>query len=204
MIRKLTALLLTLALALGCASALAETAQVLTYTHPHIGYSFNYPDTFTALDAETIDAITNAMVNEGVEGIDVDYAAMKEQIAAMDIVNVLDMSNGDNITVLGMELGVGIPLDATMLATMVLPATVSSYEQQLVGCQTLDSGSVVTYGDNEYARLAFTYTPSIGTLFMDLFFFDVDDTLYTVTFTFSNEPSEELLEMVLGSFTFGA
>lgn len=204
MLRKITALLLALLIALTCVSALAEET-VVTYTHPHLGYSFDYPSYMTVLDAETIDSIIDMMVSGEFDAIDFDYASIQAQIEAFDIVNMTDMSTGNNITVLGAPLGVGIPLDAQLLASAVLPATVEAYKASLPGCEVLDEGSVCTFGDNEYARMTLTYAPFGTTLHMDMYYFDVDDTLYTVTFTFdTGETPADLLEMVLGTFAFGA
>lgn len=199
MIRKMTALLLALLLALSCVSALADSAYT-AYTHPHRGYSFEYPSEYTVLDSETIGAITDALVNGEIDAFNFDFASVQSQIEAMDIVTIIDLASGDNFSFATLEMDFGIPLTADLLVSFVLPATVEQFKAIMPGCEFTDEGSVQTYGGNDFARLALTYEIGGRPLTMEQFFIYIDGVIYNVTYTYSAETSQAHIEKVLGSF----
>lgn len=198
MFRKMTAILLALLLALGCVSALAE--DFTAYTHPHLGYSFDYPSEYIALDSETIGAIEQALINGEIDAFDFDFSSIRAQIEAMDIVTFMDVTNGNNINVATIDMGISVPLSADMLVSMVLPATLEQYKAILSGCELIDEGSVKAYGDNEYARISLTYNLNGVALNLEQYFIVVDGVLYNVTYTYSSDIPQEYLENVLSSF----
>lgn len=193
MLRKQIFLLLAMVLALGCASAAAEDAQA--YTHPRFGYSLAYPAGYVVLDRETI-----GQYDEG-EFFGYAFSFVKHHIEAEDVVYIADTASDSHAVINRSETGG--TMSAEELISLKAPEYVSSNELFLTACKVIDDGSVVTYGSNEYARLAFTFEQRGETVALEQFMIVLNGALYHISISLYGEPSAELLELLLGSLVVG-
>ena len=144
--KRLVSLLVSLMLVFCATAGLAEGV------YESDGFNVSYPEGWVLMDKSTIAAVTDMVSGGQIEGIDpaaiAQYAA---QIDSMDMVIVMSADSTMNANFI--VQAVGMQLTPDMILPQA-PSFLSQYEAAFSGCEVLDPGSVVTYGENEYVQIA--------------------------------------------------
>ena len=202
--RKLLCLILALLL-LPCA-ALAEATDPIVYTHPVHGYSFIMPADWTIIDSATFDSVLEAAGNGEIPGITSDFVSQyATQIQTQEMMIAVSADGMNNLNSIASDLGYGFSLEEVV--SMICPNVVSQYNTQFAGCDIDDTGSVVTVGERDFARLTLSYAPFDGITLRLHQYIVMDNTImYCLTFTntalgeaLSQEEMEALYAPILES-----
>ncbi|MBR3927458.1 MAG: hypothetical protein IKJ65_00495 [Clostridia bacterium] len=195
--KKVFALILAIMLSLSFA-ALGEN-EMVTYTHPVLGYSMKAPADWLYLDSQNIatllsdPSITSAFPN-------IDLSAYADQCVANEMTMFIQ-PNGVNFNIVGEY--VGGAYSAEQLVSLLLPSLRTQYEQIFGLVDFLVEGDVFKAGDNEYAYLMYVLGDTIGAQYCVC----VNGQLYYLTLTTTSALNtleyiqiEKMFEKVLASF----
>lgn len=204
--KKLFAVVLALMLALGCMSAVAETAasEYVSYTHPTLGYTLEYPSTWMAIDTENLPMMMAMVQQHGIEGIDMSMLGnLEEQIKTTNMTVFMDLVTGANFTIGAQDLG--MPIDANAFATMMLPMLKAQYEQMFAGCEFIEDEPIVQIGETEYCYLPMKYVANGQTTCLEQFYLVNGTVMFIIAGTYAEtDATDELINnmgYVLATFT---
>ena len=204
--KKLLAIVLALMLALGCMSAVAETTAVeyVSYTHPVLSYTLEYPSTWMVVDTENLPMMMTMAQQFGTEGIDLSMLGdLEEQIVASNMTLFLDLTTGANFTIGAQDLG--MPIDANSFATMMLPMLKTQYQQMFADAVFAEDEPTVTIGETEYCYLSMSYTANGQPTCVEQFYLVNGTVMFIIAGTYTEAAAtDELLNnmgYVLATFT---
>lgn len=180
--RKLVCALMA-ALLLLSTLALAEAETGYTgYVNKNNGYTLNYPTGWTLMDKENIDKVMEAAESGAIEGLDgAAVAGYREQMETMDMMMCVAPDGMVNFNVLYQQLPDSYT--AGQLVEQLCPATLQQLQSTLSDLTVVDSGSVYTAGENEYAMISAQYVLGGMNLALSQLMVCSGTTLYVITFT---------------------
>lgn len=184
--KKFLSVVLALALMLMPVLSMAEAATELEYaqyTHTNEQYSFVYPNTWTVLNAETIEMLVNTLSESADEQLAQMVATYGPQIQQYDMVMVINETGMTNINVVCQPVG----MEATEEALQSLaPAAVLELSNTMPGIEFLNEGTVTEFNGNKSLVLEYTYELSGMQMHGAQVYVAVGTNLYMFTYTCAN------------------
>jgi len=201
--KKILAAVLTLILALSSVCALAENIRWIKYESDEFGYSIEYPESWMALDPETIAMITLLSgVGDEIEGYTTEE--LSDMAADKNIVTFSPLdASGFNYSVDVNELGVSLP--ASMLAMLLCPEVTGQMEAVMPGVTVIEEGDVVTVNGQSFAHIHLKYEAYGDTYHSEQYYISNGVDLVTVTLTVLEEGYDDAAQMLrhaLGTLSF--
>lgn len=150
--KKMTALLLALLLAVMCIPAMAEETQV--YTHPTQGFSITLPADWLVVDNTNVDAYIAAYENGEMTFAGTNaqtLTQLKAQTAVQDCAIAIN-ENSNNLVMMGADLGV--ELTNEQFVQTLIPSFKQQIAATMPGLEFTSEGEIVTLGENEFIFLS--------------------------------------------------
>jgi len=201
MMKKPLATLLALALLLTPVLAMAEGILIgpNQYTHADNLYSFQYPDGWTVMDKQYIEALVE--LGSGLEE-DENFAQFISQYGSIveetDMLMLLNEDGATNVSISYYETG--MPADDAVLL-MMSKGVVEQFRTNMPDVVFLNEGALADIGANRVAMIEYTYTTYGMELYGAQAFISGTDKLYSLTFTSTSDTAEALAGHFAGMLT---
>ncbi len=185
--------------------AVAPTVDVPAYEQytDASGYVITYPTTWYPADENTLAALENITNNNSFDGVNMD--TLRNAIASAKDSNLFMLYAPDfvsNLNVVTQELGTSA--DASLLSSL-FPSLLTQYKSMLGATvpQLNSDDTIVTYGDNTYARIAIYYELNGAPMQLEQYMLCPNGTLYTISYTTNSGDETYLsdLEDILANFS---
>lgn len=180
--RRIFSLALTMILVCSCISSPAEEEEYVSYTHPSLGYSFDLPSAWKAVDESNLQSGDPVLLRPLTEPEKTDIA---EKNAA-----VFEGPDGYRLTVTKEELG--MKMTAELFMSMMMPHLMTEMEALIDEIIFPDYSSVYyTEDDRAFCYLTAVYSLDGKMHTLNRYFYPENESMYVFSFVANQDLSLE-------------